>query len=71
MPKLPVDPEDEQREKLRQRFLVLGFTETEAARLVEHWADPLIVSWEMTKHEMSHHWASYIYGPGKPEKETA
>lgn len=65
MSELPEDPEAEQAAALRAAFLTLGFTNTEAERLANAWADPLIVSWEMAKHDMSHYWATRIYGDEK------
>lgn len=62
---LPEDPEAEQQAALYEQFRLLRFTESEAHRLAEVWADPLIVSWEMAKHDMGHYWAARIYGAEK------
>lgn len=42
---LPADPEAERSAALVATFRELRFTETEARRLAEAWADPVRVSW--------------------------
>lgn len=41
----PDDPEGEQKHALYEDFRLLGFTEGEAHRLADAWADPTRVSW--------------------------
>lgn len=46
---LPTDPEEEQRRALFTEFLTLGFTQTEAACLAYHWANPEQVAWWLSQ----------------------
>ena len=43
---LPPDPETPERtQELLEEFLGMGFTQTEAGKLADAWADPKRVSW--------------------------
>lgn len=46
---LPEDPEAERSDILYRKFLDLGFTMTEAKSLAGAWANPEVVSWEMSR----------------------
>jgi hypothetical protein len=41
----PDDPECEQKTELYEQFRLLRFTESEARRLADAWADPARISW--------------------------